>query len=109
ANTHDGQVYDMFRFEEEIRRLHKEDAGAHFVLIGFSLGTNVAYEIATGLEEASVPVDLMVYLSGNHVVMPLPYRRPFNVGRVVNLLAGGIMDKYGQRDYAENIRVAGSR
>ena len=109
VHVHEGQVYDLFAFQDDIRRLHREEPDAHIVLIGFSLGANVVHEIASGIDDNGAKIDLMVYLSGNHVVMPLPRSRPANVGRVLNLLAGGLMEKYGFRDYAENIRVAGSR
>ena len=109
ANIHEGQLYDAVPFEYDIRRLHREEPDAHFVLIGFSLGANAVHMMAADVEEDGVPIDLLVYLSGNHVVMGLPHSRPANVGRVLNLLAGGIMEKVGHRDYAENIRVEGTR
>src|SRR5262249_14970241 len=105
CKTYYGQLYHLWWFESEIRRLHTEDADAHFALIGFSLGSNVVYEIARAVERYGVHIDLLVFLSGNHFASPMPHRRPENVGKVVNLLASGVMASRGERDWAENVRL----
>ncbi len=109
ANVQLCQFYDILSIQSDLRRLHRDDPGARFVLVGFSLGANAVHEIAAGVEKDGVMVDLLVLLSGNHPVMPLPRHRPGNVCRVVNVLASGLMKYAGERDYAENIRVEGTR
>ena len=48
GTLHEGQLYDAIPFEYDIRRLHREEPDAHFVLIGFSLGANVVHMMAEG-------------------------------------------------------------
>jgi hypothetical protein len=105
CKTYYGQLYHLWWFENEIRRLSKEDPDAHFALIGFSLGCNLAYDIARAVERDQVHIDLLVFLSGNHPVAPMPHERPENVGKVVNLLAAGVMATRGDRDWAQNVRL----
>ncbi|HEV3203390.1 MAG TPA: hypothetical protein VGY77_03355 [Gemmataceae bacterium] len=100
--TYYGQFFHTGWYKNEIHRIQKEDPEAHFVLIGFSLGMNVVDWLAKCLKEDGIFIDLMVWLSGNHPVQPMPHERPENVGRVVNILASGIMQARGERDWAEN-------
>jgi hypothetical protein len=109
AKTYFGQIYHVWWCEKEIRNIHREDPDARFVLIGFSLGSNVAYEVARGVKQDGIYIDLLVFLSGNHFASPMPHQRPENVGRVVNLLAGGLMGGRGERDWAENVRLSGTQ
>jgi hypothetical protein len=106
AKTYYGQIYHFWSFTHEIRRIHKEDPEARFVLIGFSVGVNLADGVARSVQADGIHIDLLVYLSGNHPVMPMPGGRPDNVDRVVNILAAGVMNGRGQRDWAENVRLA---
>jgi hypothetical protein len=105
CKTYYGQLYHVWWFEKEIRRLHQEDPDSHFVLIGFSLGCNMVHDIAVAMKADGISIDLLVFLSGNHPVAPMPHERPDNVGKVVNLLASGVMATRGQRDWADNIRL----
>jgi hypothetical protein len=100
-----GQAFHAWSFEKEICRIHREDAHARFVLIGFSVGVNLADAMARAVEKEGVCIDLLVYLSGNHPVQSMPTDKPANVNRVVNLLADGLMGAHGERPYAENIRL----
>jgi hypothetical protein len=109
ANVQLCQCYEILGIQSEMRKLHHDDPAARFVLVGFSLGANAVHEIASGVQSDGVTVDLLVFLSGNHPVMPLPRHRPANVLRVVNVLASGVMKYAGERDYAENLRVDGTR
>jgi hypothetical protein len=105
ARTYLGQVYHAKCFVKDIRRIHREDPFARFVLIGFSLGANLVVEVARDVQPDGIQIDLMVFLSGNHPVAPMPKTRPANVCRVINLLADGLMGSRGERDWAENIRL----
>jgi hypothetical protein len=100
-----GQIYHAWYFEKEVRRIHAQDPGGHFVFIGFSLGVNVINSMARAAQKDGVFIDLMVYLSGNHFVGYLPKDQPENVGRILNLLADGWMGNHGERCYAENVRL----
>jgi hypothetical protein len=107
--TYYGQIYHLWWFEKEVRRIHQEDPDAHFVLVGFSLGSNMAYDVAKTVKKDGIQIDLLVFLSGNHFASPMPHQRPENVTRVVNLLAGGLMGYRGERDWAENVRLSGTQ
>jgi hypothetical protein len=104
-NIYYGQIYHAWYFEKEIRTIHQRDPEAHFVLIGFSLGVNVIDSMARTVQKDGVFIDLLVFLSGNHPIKPLPNQQPENVGRVLNLLADGCMGNRGERCYAENVRL----
>jgi hypothetical protein len=108
SRTYYGQLYHVWYFAHEIRRIHQEDGNARFVLVGFSLGVNLADYLARLVEPDGVHIDLMVFLSGNHPVQPMPRGKPENVERVLSLLAGGIMGSRGERHWAENVRLSGS-
>jgi hypothetical protein len=105
TRTYYGQCYHAWQFENEIRRVHEHDADAHFVLIGFSVGVNVVDSMARTVQKDGIYIDMLVFLSGNHPVWPMPKDQPANVGRVINLLADGCMGKRGERAYAENYRL----
>jgi hypothetical protein len=105
SKTYYGQLYHAGWFEKEIRRLHQEDPDARVVLIGFSLGVQEMHSVAKDLSAEGIPIDLLVFLSGNHPVAFMPENRPANVHRVVNILASGSMKAYGVREYAENVRL----
>ncbi|TMQ33602.1 MAG: cobalamin B12-binding domain-containing protein [Planctomycetota bacterium] len=103
--TYYGQMFHAAYFKKEIRRIHQEDAEAHFVFIGFSAGMNVAHSMAAAVNREGISIDALVYLSGNNPITPMPNDRPGNVRHVLNILASGLMGKTGERDYAENIRL----
>jgi hypothetical protein len=107
--TYYGQIYHLWYFEQEIRRVHEADRDARFVLVGFSLGVNVIDAVAKGVKDDGIPIDLLVFLSGNHPVMHMPKDRPENVGRIVNILASGLLKSRGERDWAENVRLKDTR
>ncbi len=106
--TYYGQLYHYWWFQNQIRRIHREDPEAHFVLVGFSVGVNMADALARSLKPEGVYFDVLVFLSGNHPVEPMPHQPPANAGRVVNILAAGLLQTRGERDWAENLRPAGS-
>jgi hypothetical protein len=103
--TYYGQVYHVWWFNAEIRRIHQQDPHAHFAIVGFSVGANLAHTMADAVHKDGVMIDLFVLLSGNHIVKALPQDRPENVGRIINILASGTMQSFGERDWAENVRL----
>jgi hypothetical protein len=105
SKTYYGQLYHAGWFKKEIRRIHQDDPDARVVLIGFSLGVQELHSVAKDLSAEDIPIELLVFLSGNHPVAFMPEDRPANVHRVVNILASGGMKAYGVREYAENVRL----
>jgi len=103
--TYYGQLYHVPYFESEMCKIHKSDPDARFVLVGFSLGANLVHTLARAVADDGVQIDLMVYLSGNHPVAMMPRDKPDNVCQVLNILASGCMKKFGERDYADNLRL----
>ena len=75
------------------------------LLVGFSVGVNLVHSMAASAKKEGIWVDSLVYLSGNNPVTPVPSSRPDNVGHVVNLLTGGMMKKFGESSYAENVHL----
>jgi hypothetical protein len=106
--TYYGQIFHVPYFKKEIRRIHREDADARFILVGFSVGVNMTNSMAEAVQDEGIRIDALIYLSGNNYVTPLPSRRPANVERVVNILASGPLKYVGERDYAENVRLPDS-
>jgi hypothetical protein len=100
--TYYGQLYHVPYFGKEIRRLHKEDPDAHFVLIGFSFGANQVCSLTRSLKEDGIGIDLLVYLGGN-TLDNTPADRPDNARRIVNVLAHGWIWNGAILEGAENI------
>jgi hypothetical protein len=105
GKTYYGQLFHAGWFEKEIRHIHQDDPDARIVLIGFSLGVQEMHSVAKDLSAEGIPIDLLVFLSGNHPVWFMPSERPANVHRVVNILASGSMKAFGVREFAENVRL----
>jgi hypothetical protein len=106
--TYYGQIFHVPYFKKEIRRIHREDSEAHFILVGFSVGANMVHAMAESVGEDGVTIDGLVYLSGNNYVTPVPSSKPANVQRVVNVLASGPLKFLGEVGYAENVRLPDS-
>jgi hypothetical protein len=106
--TYYGQFFHAPFFKKEIRRIHREDADAHFILVGFSVGVNVIHSMAQSVGADGVAIDGLVYLSGNNYVTPVPSRKPANVQRVVNVLASGPLKYIGEVNYADNVHLPDS-
>ncbi len=100
--TYYGQLYHAGRYEAEIRRLHREDPEARFVVIGFSFGANVARYLANQARAEGIAIDLLVYLGGN-TLKNEPRDQPDNAAKVVNILAAGAVWNGAWMDRAENI------
>ncbi len=63
--THYGQLYHLWEFKKEMRRIREDDPQARFVLIGFSFGANVARDLANAVKDEGVLIDLLIYMGGN--------------------------------------------
>jgi hypothetical protein len=99
-----GQLYHLWYFQRELARVHKEDPDARFVLIGFSFGANMVREVAQEARAEQCVIDLMVYLGGN-TLEDVPYDRPDNVLKFVNILAAGCIWNGADMEGAENLHV----
>jgi hypothetical protein len=76
--------YSRWAFQNDIRRVHREDPRAHFVLVGYSMGGGVVHAIAQALEKDGIFIDLMVYIDAHGFFQDLN-RRPSNVGKIVSM------------------------
>jgi hypothetical protein len=101
--THYGQFFHQWSFRKEMRNIHKEDPEARFVVIGFSLGSFMACELANAVKEEKLPIDLLIYLGG-FILDNSPRTQPDNAARIANILTAGYVLKGPQMDRAENIR-----
>src|SRR5579875_611198 len=99
--THYGQLYHLWSFKKEIRRLHQEEPQTRFVVIGFSFGANMARELVNAVKQDGIVIDLLVYLGG-YTLDNSPQSQPENVVRVVNILAAGCFWD-AKIDRAENL------
>lgn len=86
--TYYGQIYHVFWFDDEIRRLHQEVPDARFVLVGYGRGANMVRSMAHTLQADDVPIDVLMYLGGESM-KPGPCHPPENVHRVINIMACG--------------------
>jgi hypothetical protein len=104
GKTYLGQMYHAGYFDREIHRIAKEDAEARFVLIGFSFGANLARDLAISAGKDDIPIDLLIYLGGN-TLENSSKDQPENVGKIVNILASGLIWHGDTLDRAENIQL----
>ena len=103
--TYCGESWHTGYFQEEIRRLHREDESARFVVMGFSLGANAARDVADGVRADGAPIDLLVYCGGVGLSND-PKNRPDNAGRVVHILAQGADAAGTALDGADNVEFS---
>jgi pimeloyl-ACP methyl ester carboxylesterase len=101
--THCGQFFHQWSFRKEIRRIHKDEPEARFVVIGFSLGSLMASELANAVKEDGIAIDSLIYLGG-FILDNTPKTQPQNAGYIANILTAGHLIKGPQMDRAENIR-----
>lgn len=100
--THYGQLYHLWEFKKEMRRIHQQDPQARFVLIGFSFGANLARELANAVKDNKIVIDLLIYLGGNTLEND-PRTQPEHVVHVVNILAAGCIWNGTTMDRAVNL------
>jgi hypothetical protein len=102
TKVHYGQFFHSFYYRYVIRKIHKEDPDARFVLIGFSYGACMVRDLANSAREDGVPLDLIVYLGGC-VLRNTERTRPDNAIHVINILALGAILNGTTLDNAENV------
>jgi pimeloyl-ACP methyl ester carboxylesterase len=103
--THYGQLYHVWEFEEDLRRVHREDPDARFVLIGFSFGANMVRNLAHDANEEHIPIDLLIYLGGN-TLKDCPEDKPENALHIVNILATGCVWNGDNLEGADNLNYS---
>jgi hypothetical protein len=103
--TYCGQCWHCGYFKDEIRRIHREDESARFVVMGFSLGANAARDVVDGVRDDGVAIDLLLYCGGVGMGND-PKNRPDNAGRVVSILAQGADAAGPALDGADNIQFS---
>ncbi len=62
--TYEGEFFHTGWFAKEIKRIHKEDATARFVVIGDGMGAGSIQRLAHLVQEKSINIDLLVALNG---------------------------------------------
>ena len=85
-----GQMWHVPACLRHIRRTQAADPQARFVLIGDSLGANLARDMTCWLQEDGIPVQVLIYLGGD-TVFNKRKNRPANACRVVNVRAWGLV------------------
>jgi hypothetical protein len=100
--THYGQLYHVWQFKEDLRRVHHEDPDARFVLIGFSFGANMVRNVAHDANAEHIPIDLLIYLGGN-TLKDCPEDKPDNALHIVNILATGCIWNGDHLEGADNL------
>jgi hypothetical protein len=112
ARTYLGEMYDCRDFENEIRRIHREQPDARFVLVGFSFGANLVKVMAHALEADGIDIDLLAYIGGDTLQNTSEYR-PAKTHRILNVtgrgcpwLLGGLVFDGVDIDGADNLRLA---
>jgi hypothetical protein len=66
-DTRFGAWYQSFRFEREIRQIHRQDPGTQVVIIGYSFGVYRAKSIASRLNRDGIPVAMVGYVGGDYL------------------------------------------
>jgi hypothetical protein len=85
TKTYCGELYHCWYFDREIKRIHREDPDARFVLLGFSFGANVVRNLAQSAAREGITIDLLVYCGGN-TLKDCPRDKPENALQIVNVL-----------------------
>lgn len=101
--THYGQFFHQWSFRKEMRNIHKQEPEARFVVLGFSLGSLMACDLANAVKEDGISIDLLVYLGG-FILENNPRTQPENAGHIANILTAGYVIKGPQMNRADNIR-----
>ena len=105
-NTYHGEMYHCFWFNSEIRRIHKEDPDARFVIVGHGCGAKVARSLACDLQDENIAVNLLVYVDGS--LLGSSADRPGNVARVINARVPGYVRPTADLAGADNVQLQGS-
>jgi hypothetical protein len=97
-----GQLYHLWQFKSDLRKVHEQDRDARFVLMGFSFGANMVRELANAVKDEGITIDLLVYFGGN-TLENTPPNQPDHVLHIVNILATGWIWNGCKMDRADNI------
>jgi hypothetical protein len=97
-----GQLYDWWWFKSKIRRAHREDPCARFVIVGYSWGASMAHSLAWAAQDEGIKIDLMVYLDAVAFCRKF-HHRPENICRVLNIRSFSMVCGV-PAEGAENIR-----
>jgi hypothetical protein len=76
--------YGRWCLQKKIRRLHQEDPGARFVLVGYCIGASVVYAMAETLQADGIFIDRLIYIDAHSFVHDLS-KHPWNVGKIVSI------------------------
>jgi hypothetical protein len=110
AHVEYGQMYNTRSFCQQIKDIKQTDPTARIAIIGYSFGGNRACSLAHWLNDAGIPVDLLIYIAAD-AVPNKPHAVPPNCRQVVNiagqplLVFGGNMVVGKKLDGAENLEV----
>jgi hypothetical protein len=88
-DTRSGPWYLAYRFERDIRQLHREQPGTPVAVIGYSFGVYRARAIANRLDRDGIPVAMVGYVGGDYL-QNLPSSMPGGA-RVVNVTGNGFL------------------
>jgi pimeloyl-ACP methyl ester carboxylesterase len=102
TKTYYGQLYHLWEFKNTMRRIHKQEPQARFVLVGFSLGAIMARELANAVKADGIGIDLLLYVGG-FTLANSPRTQPKNVARLVSILTEGCTWD-ARLDRADNLR-----
>jgi hypothetical protein len=98
-----GAWYYGWHFEDEIRRIHREDPTARFVILGFYAGANAARDLADAVKPDHIPIDLLVYLGGV-VLHESPNPHPENALKVLHIRGQDYLLNGKELDHVVNVR-----
>ena len=101
--TYCGPYYDYGYYKDEIVRIHREDEGARFVVLGFSVGARTAQQLVQAVQDDGVTVDLLLYC-GPVTIPNAPGCRPENALRVVSVYGQGLDWVCVPLDGVENVQ-----
>jgi hypothetical protein len=90
ANTSCHHFLATSQVRQQIEALHRCDPQARVVLLGFSTGANCARALANGIESEGVPIECLIYVSGD-TILNTPSSRPANVKHIVNITGHGLI------------------
>jgi hypothetical protein len=107
TKTYCGELYHCWYFDHEIKKIHREDPEARFVLLGFSFGANVVRNLTHSAAKEGITIDLLVYCGGN-TLKNRPEDKPENALKIVNVLvSSGFIWNGDTLEGADNAEVDG--
>ena len=101
-NVYYGELYHTGWFGEELRRVHKENPDARFVVVGYSRGAEPAGHMAHEAAKEGIPIDLLLYLDAR--IIPAPdVKDQLPIGRTVHLQSDGPRGQPSEVKGAESV------